>query len=72
MPYSIPSIPTPYSITKILNLAAAPFFFILVGIFCLSVTLLWRQECTFYYPLRKKKRKNHKQGNLTVFIMLVI
>ena len=48
----------PYSIscsTKILTLATAPFLFILVGVLCLSVNLLWCQVCTFYCPLRKKR-----------------
>ena len=51
MPYSIPSS------TKILTLATAtaPFSFILVGILCLSVNLLWCQVCTFYCPLKKKR-----------------
>ena len=49
MPYSIPSS------TKILTLATAPFLFILVGVLCLSVNLLWCQVCTFYCPLRKKR-----------------
>ena len=50
MPYSI------LSSTKVLNLAAALFLFILVGIFCLYLNWLWYQECTFYCTLRKKKR----------------
>ena len=45
MPYSIPSS------TKILTLPIAPFLFILLGVFCLSVNLLWCQVCTFYCPL---------------------
>ena len=55
MPYSIPSSP------KIPNLVTSLFLFILVGVIilvgvlCLSVNLLWCQECTFCCPLRKKR-----------------
>ena len=49
MPYSI------HSSTKILTLATAPFLFILVGVLCLSVNLLWCQECTFFCLIRKKR-----------------
>ena len=48
MRYSIPSS------TKVFTLATAPLLFMLVGI--QSVNLLWCQECTFYCPLRKKRR----------------
>ena len=41
MSYSIPNF------TKILTLATASFFLILLG--ALSVNLLWCQECTFYH-----------------------
>ena len=49
MSYSIPSS------TKIPTLTTAPFLFILVGVLCLSVNLLWCQVCTFYCPLRIKR-----------------
>ena len=49
MPYSI------FSSTKTLNLATAPFSFILVGILCLSVNFLWCQGCKFYCHLRKTR-----------------
>ena len=48
MPYSIPCS------SKSLTLATAPFLLILNGVLCLSVNLLWCQECTFYCSLRKK------------------
>ena len=55
MPYIIPSSP------KIPNLVTSLFLFILVGVIilvgvlCLSVNLLWCQECTFCCPIRKKR-----------------
>ena len=49
MLYSIPGS------TKILTLAIAPYLFILVGVLCLSVNLLWCQICTFHCPLRNKR-----------------
>ena len=35
------------------TLATAPFLFILVGVLCLPVNLLWCQLCTFYCPLSR-------------------
>ena len=56
MPYSIPSS------TKILTLSTAPFLFVLVGVLCLSVNLLWCQMCTFYCPLKKKRCTHLPEG----------
>ena len=54
MPYSI------HSSTNIFTLVTAPF--ILIGVLCLSVNLLWCQMCTFYCPLRKKRCILHTEG----------
>ena len=65
MPYSI------LSSAKILTLATAPFLFILVGVLCLSVNLLWCQECAFYCPFRKKRCTLLPEGNGVHILQLI-
>ena len=76
MLFSIPSS------TRIFTLTTAPFLFLLVGILCLSLNLLWCQLCIFYCPLRKKRctllpedldvhiQQHIQQKNLNLFLPL--